>query len=150
MARVNDIMTLLQSQLKIVLPAAVLTPGSNSGNPTLLVSKSASPGVAGEENAFIQLQMKTYSGFPTISLASSVDGRPDVLQIALEADAATATRSVWSEINWAKLLKEAAAMNVEIEIYIRANGAAPALADITAGNLQGIVLADARHPNVGM
>jgi len=149
MARVDDIMKLLQAQLKLVLPAYTQAPGSNSGNPTLTLSQSATP-TAGQENAFIQLQMKTYSGFPTISLASSVDGRPDVLQIVVEADATTAARSVWTEIDWALFAHEAMAMNVEIELYIRANGSVPVLTDITSGNLVGRVLADPRHPNVGM
>lgn len=149
MARVDDIMQLLKSQIKLVLPSFVLTQGSDSGNPTLKVEADATP-ATGEENAFIRLTQKSYSGFPTISLASSVDGRPDLLQIAVEADATTAARSVWSEANWAKLLVEAAKMNVEIELYIRATGAAPAVGDIIDANLRARILADARHPNVGM
>lgn len=148
MARVDDIMTLLQSQLKIVLPSFQQTRGSNSGNPTLLFTADATPATT-EDNAFIQLTQKSYSGFPTVSLASSVDGRPDVLQIALEKSA-TATISVWTTMNLAKMLHEAMAMNVEVEIYLEDNGTVPSLTSIDPAKLAGRVLADARHPNVGM
>lgn len=152
MARVNDIMSLLTAQLKLVLPSTyTFTAGSNSGNPTLSVWQSSTETVD-EENVFIQLTQKSYSGFPTASLASNVDGRPDLLQLAFEAaDAAAPANTIgWTGINLSKLLSVCASMNVEMEIYVVADDTVPVLASIDPANLMGRVLADPRHPNVGM
>ena len=101
-----------------------------------------------EEVAFLKIVPKTYSGYPTISLASSVDGRPNLVQIALEKQGAN-TLTLWTAANYSKFMAEVTKMNVEVEIYLRANGAAPGEADIT-GAPAGVIRADVRHPNVGM
>jgi hypothetical protein len=158
-ARIDDIIRLLQGQIGIILPSFTLTPGYSTtnipGSPTgvtadtLLVSQSSTE-TAGQENAFIQLAPKTYSGFPTVSLASNVSGQPDVMQVCLEADATTATRDVWSSIDYSQLMSVLASMNVEIWLYLSPSGTVPSVSQLTTGNFVGTVLADVRHPNVGM
>jgi hypothetical protein len=148
MARIDDIVRLIQGQASIILPAYTQAISYNSGMNDLLISQSATP-TAGQENVFLQLGPKNYNGFPTASLAVNVSGQPDVLQVVLESDASTAARSVWTAIDFSMLMSVLASMNVEMWIYLRANGTVPGLADLTAGNLVGVVLADPRHPNVG-
>lgn len=146
--RSNEVMSLLKEALELELPSFVLTQGDSNGDPTLEVAEDATP-AAGEEVAFIKIVQRTYVGFPTPSLASADDGRSHVVQLALE-ESGSAGISVWSSINLAKLIarleKEA---NMDIELYLRANGDFPDEADITSGNLVGDIRADVRHPNIG-
>lgn len=145
--RANDMMLLLKEALKLELPSFRLSEGSSSGDPTLQISADASP-ATGEEVAFLKIIQRSYSGFPTPSLASSEDGRAHLLQIALETSA-IANNSVWSDINLSKLVARLKDLNVEIELYLRANGAIPVEGDITSSNLKGSIRADVRHPNAG-
>lgn len=145
--RASDVMQLIKEALKLELPSFVLTEGSSSGDPTLLVSADATP-ATGEEVAFLKIIQKSYVGFPTISLASTEDGRSHTLQVALETSAA-ANISVWKSIDFAKLMARLVEANIHIELYMRAFGAAPQESDITSGNLKGEIRADVRHPNAG-
>lgn len=146
--RSNEAMLLLKEALELELPSFVLTQGDSNGDPTLQVAEDSTP-ATGEEVAFIKMAQRSYVGFPTPSLASADDGRSHVLQLVLE-ESAVGGVSVWSSLNFAKLVarleKEA---NMDVEFYIRANGAIPGEADIVAGNLVGEIRADARHPNIG-
>jgi hypothetical protein len=152
MARQDDVVKLLVSALKYSLPTFSVVQGVDSNNmPTLSVLPTSDNGtaVAGHENAFMRLAPRSYTGYPTISLATNVDGRSLVWDVVVEADANTAARSVWSEINWATLISSVFDMNIDTNLYIRANGSVPVLGDITSGNLKGTVQTDPRHPNSG-
>lgn len=148
MSRSTDIMKLLKANLQIALPTFTLTEAVSSGDPTLKVSEDATPATT-EDVAFVKLISKSYSGFPTVSLASTVDGRPSLLQVVLEKQGAN-TLSVWDAGNLAKFWREVMAMNVDIELYMNANGDDPEEADIDAANLVAFIAANVRHPNVGM
>lgn len=145
--RSNEVMLLLKEALKLELPSFVLTEGSSSGDPTLQVAADSSP-AAGEEVSFIKMIQKSFSGFPTPSLASADDGRNHTLQVVVE-ESGVAGISVWSSLNYSKLLARLVEANVHIELYIRANAGLPVEGDIIAGNLVGEIRADVRHPNSG-
>lgn len=145
--RSNEMMLLLRGAIKLELPSFVQLEGSSSGDPTLRVSADATPATT-EEVAFMKIIQRSYSGFPTPSLASSEDGRSHVLQLVLEESTAGGV-SVWSNINLAKLLARLVQANIEIELYMVALGTVPVEGDIIAGNLKGSIRADVRHPNAG-
>ena len=146
--RSNEVMLLLKEALEIELPSFVLTEGNSSGDPTLQVAEDSTP-AAGEEVAFLKIIQRTYTGFPTPSLASADDGRTHVIQLVLEESTISGT-SVWSSINLAKLLiRLEDEANMDIELYLRANASLPVEGDIVSGNLEGDIRADARHPNIG-
>ena len=145
--RSNEIMLLLKEALKLELPSFVLTEGVSSGDPTLQVAADATPATT-EEVAFIKMIQKSYSGFPTPSLASSEDGRCHSLQLVLE-ESAVGGVSMWSSLNLAKLMARLVEANVHIELYLKGIGSIPVEADIVSGNLVGEIRADVRHPNSG-
>jgi len=145
--RSNEMMLLLKEALKLELPSFDLIEGLSSGDPTLQIAQDVTP-AAGEEVAFMKMIQKTFAGFPIPSLASADDGRTHTLQIVLE-ESATAGISVWSSLDYSKLFARLVESNIHIELYIRANGALPGEADITAANLVGEIRADVRHPNSG-
>lgn len=145
--RANELMLQIKEALKLELPSFSFTDGVVSGNPTLLVSADATP-AAGEAVAYLKMIQKSYVGFPSPSLASSDDGRTHTLQLVLELSAVAGV-SVWSSINFAKLMARLQESNVHIELYLRANGGIPVEADIVSGNLVGEIRSDVRHPNAG-
>lgn len=145
--RASDMMLLIKEALKLELPTFVLTQGSSAGDPTLQVAADATPATT-EEVAFLKIVQRTYSGFPTPSLASAEDGRTHVLQLVVE-ESLVAGVSVWSSLDFARLLARLVEAKVHIELYIRATGAIPVEGDIIAGNLVGEIRADVRHPNMG-
>lgn len=149
MSRISDEKALnLKDALAKVLPSTyTLSLASVSGNPVLTISQS-STAVAGEENATIKIVQKSYSTFPTISLASSEDGRPHLIQVALETSG-TAGISVWSTANFSQLLGRVLEQNIDCEVYMRANGTVPSTSDITAANLKTTVRTDVRVVNSG-
>lgn len=145
--RANEAMELLKAALKLELPSFVLTSGNVNGDPTLQVAADATP-AAGEEVAYIKIVQRSYSGFPTISLASAEDGRAHLVQMALETSA-VANKSVWLDADLLRLNARLKDLNMEIELYLKANGAIPVEADITSANLKAVIRADVRHPNAG-
>ena len=146
--RASDIMALLKSALKLELPSFIMTEGSSSGDPTLQIAADSSP-ASQKEVAFLKIVQKSYTGFPTPSLASAEDGRTHLIQLAVENLTAHATISCWSSVNFSKLVARLKDANVEIELYIKAAAAIPVEADITAANLVGSIRADVRHANAG-
>jgi hypothetical protein len=151
MARVqNDTMKVLKGNLKLALPTFVQVDGVNSGNPTLQLSADSTP-ATGEEVAFLMIIPKSYPGFPQSSLANATnaDGGPSTVQLALETSA-SANISVWTTAHLLQVMHEVARANMDLEVYLRANGAIPTVADITAANLKVTIPSDVRHPNSGM
>jgi len=148
MSRVSsELLLLIKEALKIELPTFTLTEGDSSGNPIMLISEDATPAI-GEEVAFLKIIQKEYSGFPIPSLASADDGRPHKLQLVIE-ESAVGGVSVWSSINFAKLLARLIEMNVDLVFYMSANGDIPAEGEINDTNFVDEIRADVRHPNSG-
>ena len=145
--RARDMMLLLVRALELALPDFTLTEGSSSGDLTLQVAEDATP-AAGEEVAFIKIVQRFYAGFPIPSLASSEDGRAHIVQLVAE-ESGTAGTVVWGTFTWSQLLARLKDTNMEIEVYIRANGDFPVEGDIASGNLAGTILTDPAHPNSG-
>jgi len=143
----NELMSLIKDALKLELPSFVLTEGSSSGDPTLLIAEDSTP-AAGEEVAFLKIIQKEYSGFPIPSLASADDGRPHKMQLVVE-ESATADVSVWKSIDFAKMMARLLEMNVDFMFYMCPNGTLPAEAEIKDANFVGEIRADVRHPNSG-
>lgn len=149
--RARDIMVLLKEDLERELPTFTLTEGTSANDErTLLISEDATP-AASEEVAFVLLKPRSYSGFPTSTLAQDgvePDGRPHLMQVVVESST-TAGISVWSSINFAKLMARLLDQNVELELYLSANTDVPAEGEITDANLDGVIQTDPRHPNNG-
>jgi len=145
--RSKEAMLLLKEALKIEFPTFVLTEGDSSGDPILQVAEDATPATT-EEVAFVKIIQKTYTGFPTPSLASADDGRAHVIQLVLE-ESAVADVSVWKSLDLSRLIARLKDVNMDIEVYLKGLGAIPAEADIIAGNFQGEIRVDVRHPNIG-
>jgi hypothetical protein len=141
-------MLLLREALKLELPSFVLSQSSVAGDPVLLVSADATP-AAGEEVAYIKILQSPEVGFPIPSLASTSDGRSHLIQLVLEKSAGLATVSVWTTLDLSRLVARLKDTNIEIQLYLRANGAIPVEGDIVAGNYVGSIRADVRHPNAG-
>jgi hypothetical protein len=142
-------MLLLREALELELPTFVLTEGTDaSDNRTLLVAADATP-AAGEEVAFVTIIPRTYTGFPTTTLAQASvepDGRPHQLQVIVE-ESAVAGVSVWSTVNYTKLMARLLDMNIEVDLWLCNNTELPA-----EGNLDtslGAIRTDPRHPNNG-
>lgn len=146
--RSEDLMRLLKEELKIAFPSFIFAEGVSSGDPTLQMAADATPATT-EKVSFLKVIQKAYSGFPIPSLASSEDGRPHLLQIVFEANAALATSTYFTGLELSQLMAIAHGMNIDIELYIRANGAIPVEGDIIAGNKEGDIVANVRHPNIG-
>jgi hypothetical protein len=143
-------MDLLYSSLQLTFPTFVLTRGENVAlNPTLTVTADATPATT-EENAFIRIIPKTYAGFPTISLASTDDGRGHLIQIVIEMLGAPDTdKAVWSSIDFTQLIARLKELSVDVELYGVALGSVPVEGDIIAGNFLGAIVSNVRHPNIG-
>ena len=145
----SEKMLLLKEALKLELPSFVLTESVGAaGDLCLTVADSASPSTQ-EEVAFIRIVQRTYTGFPTPSMASAEDGRAHLLQVAIEALTGHATVACWSAINLSKLLARLIQMNMEVQLYLVSAGNDAVEADITASLLKGEIRADVRHPNSG-
>jgi len=144
----NEKMALLKQALKLEFPSFILTEGVVSGDPVLTVNADATPATT-EENAYIKIVQRTYTGFPTPSLASSEDGRTHIIQLAVEGSAALATRCCWTAINFGALCARLKDLNCEIEVYMSAAGVVPVEGTVIAINLKGSIRADVRHPNSG-
>ena len=141
---------LIRENLLKVLPSGYdVVIGDSVGNPTLTISED-SAWATGDEFAFIRIVQKSYTSFPTISLASSEDGRTHVLQLVLE-ESASAGISVWSAINLAQLLARLTEQNMDIELYLGANTVrVPQVADITPTLFDGVIRTDTRVVNSGV
>lgn len=117
--------------LKKEFPTKTIVQGDSNGNPTILFNDGS--GATNEENFALMIVQRTYSSFPTISLASSQDGRAHRCLLLMEATvnpALVTSLSVWSAINLAKLLRRLSEQNLEIELQLCNNGTVPAVAGI--------------------
>lgn len=148
MSRVSrEAILLLKEALKKEFPTKVITESLGSSNDQILTLNDGSPATT-EENALIRMVQKSYSGFPTPSLASTEDGRSHLLQLVVE-ESGTSGVSVWSDINQSKLMARITEVNMDVELYFSDNGDVPAETDITSSKLKGVIRADSKHANAG-
>lgn len=150
MARANDMMSVLKGNLKLVLPSTLtLTEGVVSGDPVLTINDGSA--ATGEDNAYIKIKQKSYSGFPqsTLANATNKDGQPFLVQLVVE-ESATGGDTLVSALFLARLIHEITMLNAEIELYLSDTTVVPVEAQITEANLFGVIRADARHPNQGV
>jgi len=146
--RANQKMDLLKAALKLEFPTFVQVDGVVSGDPVLTLSADVTPATQ-EEVVYIKIVAKSYSGFPTPSLANTDDGRASLLQVATEAETGLGTQTCWSAINYSKLLARLAQLNIEMQLFLATAGGIPVDADIAAGKYIGEIRSDVRHPNNG-
>lgn len=150
MARANDMMSVLKGNLKLILPATqIMTEGVVSGDPVLTINDGTA--ATGEDNAYIKIKQKSYSGFPQSSLVSATnkDGQPFIVQLVVE-ESATAGDTLCSAAFLARLMHELTMLNAEIELYLSDTTVVPVEAQITEANQFAVIRADARHPNQGV
>lgn len=141
-AKANALMLKLKEEIKQKLPSFVQTDSVDSnGNPTLLVSADSTP-AAGEQNMFIRIQSVSTPFVDSIGQAQSVY-TPSVIQSVEEAstiaNVSLLTIDVKSKLDWC-----ISRAGCQEEKYLRANGGAPVLGDITSANLKA-KLADAYY-----
>jgi hypothetical protein len=151
MSRSTDMMSILKGNLKLALASTfILTDGVVSGDPVLTITADNTP-ATGEDNAYIKILQKSYTGFPQSSLANATnkDGQPSKLQLVVE-ESATGGQAICKAAFLARLMHEASLLNVDIELYLSDTTVVPVEAQITAANLFAEIRSDARHPNAGM
>jgi hypothetical protein len=132
-AKSSTLMLKLKEELRQKLPSFVQTDNVDSnGYPTLLLSADSTP-AAGEQNMFIRITTMSSPFVDSIGQSQSVYG-PHVIQSVEEASTISGvsllTLANRSKIDWC-----ITRAGCQEEKYLRANGAAPGLSDITSGNL---------------
>lgn len=103
-----------------------------SGNPTINIDDGTP--TAGEQNVFVRLLERPSIGVDSLGQSQQSFG-PHICQIVMEATAASASIALVTDATKLKVLGEVMAMAPAVELYIRANGGAPVVGDIVAGNL---------------
>ena len=149
--RANQKMALLKADLKLEFPTFTISEGvvGAASNPYLVLSDDASPAI-GEQVAYIKMIPRSYDGFPTASLASTDDGRSHILQVAVEAQNGHSSLSLWTAANLTKLIARLAHMNMEINVYLSANGVMPVDATVLdATKFIAEIRTDVRRQNSG-
>lgn len=141
--KANKLMLKLKEEIKQKLPSFVQTDGvDSSGYPTLLVSADSTP-AAGEQNMFIRIKTIDTPFVDSIGQAQSVFG-PHVIQSVEEASS-IANVSLLTCANKSVLDWCISRLGCQEEKYLRANGGAPVLGDISSSNLKQ-KLADSYFP----
>lgn len=138
----------LVSELKIRFPGKVVTQSFDSdGNPTITVN-DGSP-AAGEQNFFVKLMPISWP------LAKDVFGNaaniyvPDVIQLATEETAASATVTLITAANMLQMLGALITKGCQVQWYTSDNGTAPTAATLVAANLKGTFDPDMYQPLAG-
>ncbi len=103
-----------------------------SGNPTMNIDDGTP--VTSEQCVFVRVLEQPSIGLNSLGLAQDSFG-PHVIQVVIEASAATPTINRLTALNQMKLFGEVLKMGTKVELYHTPTGAAPAVGDITAGNL---------------
>lgn len=92
-------------------------------------------GVIGSQSMFIRALQIDPIGFDGIGLAARGYAQT-VIQVAVEATAASATTSLLTSANTINVLGEVLRQGSRVELYMSANGVAPVAGTLVAGNLK--------------
>jgi hypothetical protein len=101
-----------------------------SGDPSFVLGA----GTAGSQSAFIKVTGDQPLGVDGLGLTPRAFGT-HVIQVVLETSS-IANVALLTEINKLPLLGEVEKFGTRVELYMSANGVAPAFAGITSGNLK--------------
>lgn len=139
-AKANTLMLKLKEMLKLKLPSFVQTDSvDTNGYPTLLLSADSTP-AAGEQNIFIRIITDSTAFVDSIGNSQSVYS-PHVIQSVEEAST-VANVSLLTLANRAQIDWSISRLGCKEEKYLRANGTAPGLSDISSANLKAKVADD--------
>lgn len=104
-----------------------------SGNPTINID-DGTPATT-EQNILIRIIERPSIGLNSVGLTQDSYG-PHIAQVVMEATAASADVALVTEANKLKVIGTLVQFAPAVEVYVRANGGAPVVADIVAGNLK--------------
>jgi hypothetical protein len=125
----------MANRLTLRLPSLTVTEGVDaSGNPQITINDGTP--AAGEQNFYIRVLELPSIGVNSVGGAADSFG-PHAIQVAMEATAAAATVALTTAANQLAVMGECLKMGPRVEVYLSANGAAPDVTTIAAGNLVG-------------
>lgn len=101
-----------------------------NGLPTIALGA----GTAGTQSAFIRVEAIPSIGTDSVGLTQRAFG-PHVIQMVIETSS-VANVSLVTEANKLPILGEVLGRGTRVELYLSANGTAPAVAGIASGNLK--------------
>lgn len=112
----------------------VVTEGLDGSNNPQITVNDGSP-VAGEQNAYIRILEYPVLGTNSVGIAAPSYG-PHIIQVALEATAASADVALMTEANKSLILAGSLWTGARVEVYVGANTSAPTVSTITGANLK--------------
>lgn len=116
-------------------PALLVREGFDaSGNPTVAIDDGTP--AAGEQAIFMRTIENPSIGTNAVGIAQDSYG-PHTVQLVMEGSAGDAAVALVREVSKLRLLGEVLRMGTKVEVYLTANGVAPSVAGIVAGNLIG-------------
>jgi hypothetical protein len=110
-------------------PALLVREGTDvSGNPTINVDDGTP--AAGEQSMFVRIIPMPTLGTDAVGGAQQSFG-PHIAQVVMEATVADAALAIVKDVHRLRLFGVLLKMGTRVEVYVRANGGAPVVGDIT-------------------